>query len=136
MAVSESAVREHLTSLVAADLLRRGLKVQARARRLLDGDAEHPRRVDSGLLRSSVRVDPTTWRGQPAVRVGTNDKKARLVHDGTGIYGPRGARIVPRTKRALAFPGGRYGRKKIVVRSVAGMRPNRFLSDALPAARD
>jgi hypothetical protein len=70
----------------------------------------------------------------PTVRIGTRKKHAVWVHDGTGIYGPRRQKIVPRRKKALAFTSKKYG--KVVVRSVRGMRPNRFLVDALPAARD
>jgi len=127
---------------LAKDMLRRGLKVQSAARRHLSGTAGHPRRVDTGDLRSSIQVTPTSFRGEPAVRVGTNRRHARWVHDGTGIYGPRHHKIVPRRAKALVFGSKVYGAKsgkfkgKVVVRSVKGMKPNAFLRDALPAAAD
>lgn len=117
----------------AQDLLKRGLKVQARARVLLGGAAGHPRRIDTGALRSDIGVQLRTVGGSPSVRIGTNKKYARWVHDGTGIYGPRRRRITPTTKKALAFRG-RNGRR-VVVRSVRGMEKNEFLSDALSAAK-
>lgn len=47
------------------------------------------------------------------------------VHEGTGIYGPFGTPIVPKTKKALYWPGARHP-----VRSVKGMRPRPFLKEA------
>jgi hypothetical protein len=133
--IDETGLHARLVAKQAKDLLKRGYHVQARARQLLGGGTPgHPRRVDTGDLRSSVQVQLTTYRGQPAVRVGSNRQKARWVHEGTGIYGPRRALIKPKRARALAFTT-RSG-KKIVVRSVRGMRPNHFLTDALPAARN
>lgn len=114
-------------------MLCRGLRVQARARRLLDGDAGHPRRVDTGDLRSSVGVREVTYGGEPAVRVGTSRQHGRWVHRGTGLYGPRHALIRPRHARVLVFR--LRGGKKIFVRFTRGMRPNHFLTDALAAAR-
>lgn len=133
MAPSEHQIVGDLQKKIARDLLRRGFRVQAEARRLLGGAAGHPKRVDTGLLRSSIRVRLVTWRGHPAVRIGTNVKYATYVRRGTGIYGPHKHRIVPKTKKALAFTSKKYG--KVVVRSVRGMRKNDFLRDALSAAR-
>ena len=115
----------------AKDLLKRGLKVQARARVLLSGSAGHPKRVNTGLLRSSVQVQLRSFAGHPAVRVGTNVRYSGWVHDGTGIYGPRHKPITPVTKKALKFRG-RSG--VVIVRSVKGMKPNHFLVDALSAS--
>lgn len=133
MVITEAQLIGRLRQAQAKDLLRRGLKVQARARVLLGGAAGHPRRIDTGLLRSSVQVDLRAVATRPSVRIGTNLKRARYVHFGTGIYGPRRAKIVPRTKKALAFTTKRG--RRVVVRSVKGMPKNEFLKDALPAAR-
>ncbi len=54
------------------------------------------------------------------VEVGTNLPYARWLQQGTGIYGPTGERIFPKTKKALAFNG-------FVVRSIKGTPPRRFL---------
>lgn len=123
-------IHSYVHELMLRDLERRGQRVQARARRLLAGEADHPRRVDTGALRADIRVTTHTDR----VRIGTRRSYARWVHDGTGIYGPRRRVITPRRARALAFRGRGGGR--VIVRSVKGMRPNRFLRDALIAARD
>ncbi len=53
---------------------------------------------------------------------------AGYVHGGTGIYGPRKQRIVPTSKKALFWPGAKHP-----VRSVAGMRPRPFATQALAA---
>lgn len=51
---------------------------------------------------------------------------AGYVHEGTGIYGPRKKRIVPRSKKALFWPGAAHP-----VKSTAGMKGRPFLFDAL-----
>lgn len=120
------------------DLYRRGLKVQSRARLLLSGGgASHPKRVDTGHLRSSIQVQIRQVGGNPAIRIGTNVKYARWVHDGTGLYGPRHRLIRPKKAKVLRFNGRRYGKTGyIYARHVKGMRGNAFLEDALVAARD
>lgn len=140
--VSEAQLIGRWRPAVARDLLRRGFKVQARARVLLGGGGGHPKRIDTGDLRSSVQVQLRALAGAPVVRIGSNRKTARWVHDGTGIYGPRGRPITPKSAKVLVFSSALYGSKtgknrgKVFARSVKGMRPNPFLKDALPAARD
>lgn len=115
---------------VARDMQRRGLRVEAAAKVRISGN---PKRVNSGRLRSTIKAVPIRKRGAPGSRIGTNVKYAVFVHDGTGIYGPRGMRIKPKTKRYLKFiPKG--GNRFVYAKSVKGMRPNPFLVDALPAA--
>ncbi len=53
-------------------------------------------------------------------------QKLKWVVFGTGIYGPRGGRIVPTTKRALFWEGAAHP-----YRSIAGMRPNDFVRPTL-----
>lgn len=127
---------------LAKDLYRRGLRVQAAARRNLSGSGPgHPKRVDTGQLRNSVSVQLITAHGLPAVRVGTKVLHARWVHDGTGIYGPHRAPIRPKQAKFLVFKSKQFGAKKgkfkgkVIVRQVRGMQPNPFLRDALSAAR-
>lgn len=134
MPFDRQRLEARLLDLQAKDLLRRGYRVQALARKLLTGAGpEHPSRINSGKLRSSIHVSLAVRRGEPVVLVGTGVSYARYVHEGTGLYGPHRARIVPTHRKALAF---RSGGKKIVVRSVRGMPGNAFLRDALVAARD
>lgn len=118
---------------VAKDLLRRGLRVESQAKRNLGG-VDGPKRVDTGRLRASIATQLVTIRGWPAVRVGTNVGYAIWVHDGTGIFGPRHTPILPvRAKRLRFVPRGQS--KPVYARQVKGMEPNRFLLNALPAAR-
>ena len=134
--VTQQQIIGHFHPAVAKDLLKRGFKVQARARLLLSGSAGHPKRVDTGLLRTSVQVRLMDTAGiTTKVRVGTNRRYARWVHDGTGIYGPRKVPIKPRSAKALKFKAGYGGggKKTIYARTVKGMKKNEFLKDALPA---
>ncbi|MBS3918089.1 MAG: hypothetical protein KG012_04290 [Deltaproteobacteria bacterium] len=50
---------------------------------------------------------------------------AKYVHEGTGLYGPRKTKIVPKEKKALFWEGARHP-----VRSVKGMKPNPFMTRA------
>ena len=131
---------------VMRDMLRRGFLVETQAKRNLSGIGG-PKRIDTGRLRASISTVAVTRNGEPAVLVGTNVKYARWVHDGTGIYGPRHTPIRPRTKKFLKFPatgaftiyqpkkGKARRRSFIYAREVKGMKPNRFLTNALTAAR-
>lgn len=135
--LDRDAIRALLTSPqggVARDLLRRGLRVESRAKLNLSGvGGSGPKRVDTGRLRASINTSLGTRNGQPAVTVGTNVAYARYVHDGTGIYGPRRRPIRPRRGKYLRFrPRGSRG--YVYVREVRGMAPNPFLADALAAA--
>lgn len=120
---------------VARDLLARGYRVQAQARRNLSGaTGSGPKRIDTGRLRASIAVQLTTRDAKPAVRVGSNVFYALYVHEGTGIHGPKHRYIRPRTKRFLRFKP-RGSADFVFARQVAGMRANKFLLRALPAAR-
>jgi hypothetical protein len=119
---------------VARDLLRRGYRVTAVAKRLCP--------VDHGRLRASITPVLVSRDGMFIVEVGTNVKYARWVHDGTGIYGPRQARIYPRTAKVMVFSprtsaGQFIPRKKravVFAKSTKGMKGRPFLKDALWAA--
>lgn len=121
---------------VVKDLLRRGLKVQAAAKRNLRSS---PTRVNTGRLSNSITFRLVTYNGDPAVRVGTTVFYAVYVHEGTGLYGPRHRLIRPVNKRALRWQkrGGRGKSKGGWTYSTysSGMRPNAFLKNALPAAK-
>ncbi len=118
---------------IAQNLLRRGLLVETQAKRNIAGGPSGPKRIDTGRLRSSITTVMLMRNGQPAVRVGTNVKYALWVHDGTGIYGPRGVPIRPKRGKFLRFTG-RRGRI-VYAREVKGMKRNRFLLLALSVAR-
>jgi hypothetical protein len=139
------AIRELTSSpngAVAKALLRRGLLVETAAKRNLGGNANAPKRVDTGRLRSSISTSLSIEDGKPVVSIGTNVFYARFVHEGTGLYGPRHRIITPVRRRFMRFkprtplPGRRRGRGGYVyTRRVVGMRANHFLRDALQAAR-
>lgn len=110
---------------VAQVLLRLALNVESGARRLAP--------VDTGRLRASIshRLDPSAtprW----AV-VGTNVQYARFVHEGR-----RPGRMPP--VRALETWARRHGGLSpfVVARAIArrGIRPRRFLTDALEQVRE
>lgn len=109
---------------VASDLLRRGQRVESEAKRLCP--------VDTGRLRSSITTELLrTGGGRLTVRIGTNVKYARAIHDGT-----RPHTIRPRRAGGvLRFPG--RGGQIVYARSVQhpGTRARPFLRDALRAAR-
>lgn len=134
--LNPAAIRVLLTSPqrgVVQDLLRRGLLVETQAKRNLGGIGG-PKRIDTGRLRASVATQLVNRAGSFVVLVGTNVKYARWVHDGTGIYGPLHRPIKPRTKKFLRFKPSKKS-KYVYARQVKGMKPNRFLLNALHAAR-
>lgn len=125
---------------VAKDLIKRGKRVESRAKQNLSGfTGSGPKRVNTGLLRNSISTHLISHPQGLAVRVGTGVYYALWVHDGTGIYGPRRMKIVPRSAHALVFRSKIYGAKTgrwrgfVVVKSVKGMRGNPFLKEALVA---
>ena len=118
---------------VARDMLRRGLLVETQAKRNLGGIGG-PKRIDTGRLRASISTNLIIRGGDPAAVVGTNVFYAKYVHNGTGIYGPRGQYIRPRSAKFLRFkPQG--GRRFVYARKVKGSPGNPFLRNALVAAR-
>lgn len=111
---------------VERDLLRRGRRVQGVARRLV--------KVDKGRLRASITVELRYEVGKPVVQIGSRLRYAIMVHDGTGIYGPRGVPITPRRGQFLVFtPKG--SNQVVFARAVKGQRGVPYLRNALPAAR-
>jgi hypothetical protein len=121
---------------VAKDMLKRALKVEAQAKRNLNDN--DPRRVDTGRLRASITHELRLGHTFVA-RVGTNVVYALYVHEGTGLYGPRHQLIVPKNKKVLRWKtrsGARTGRGGYTYSKWSrGMRPNRYLKDALKAAK-
>ena len=135
-----AAVQQLLTGpngAVARDMLKRGLRVESRAKLELGRD---PRRINTGRLRADIRARFHMINGAPAVRVGTSLKYATYVHNGTGLYGPRHRMIVPVSKKVLRWkahgPTGIPGKGGYVFSMKSrGMRPNPFLRKALIAAK-
>lgn len=120
---------------LAKDMLRRGLKVEAQAKRNLAGANGRPKRIDTGQTRASINTRLVTYRTLPAARVGSPLRRATWIHGGTGIYGPRRQPIRPTRAKRLRFkPKG--GNRVVYAKSVEGMKANPFLTDALSAAAD
>lgn len=126
---------------VARDLIKRGARVQTRAKRNLGGGTgSGPKRIDTGLLRSTIFSELVVVNGDLRARIGSRVFYAYWIHEGTGLYGPKHARIFPRRARTLAWKNKVYGAKKgkyagwVFAKSTKGMRPNRFLTKALPSA--
>lgn len=96
--------------------------------------------VDDGYLRASIRVETDSHPGGISATVYSTVHYAIYVHEGTGIYGPRGAPIRPRRGRYLVFEARNArttprGRGQLVfARQVRGQRPQRFLLNALRIA--
>lgn len=96
--------------------------------------------VDDGPLRASLRTKYEY--GQRTVKgwVYSDLEYALYVHEGTGIYGPKGTPIRPKRGQYLVFEARNArttprGRGNLVfARQVRGQRPNRFLLRALQAA--
>lgn len=127
------------TGMTARYLIRRGAVIQSRARRNLGGTTgSGPKRVDTGLLRSTLYSKLVTVNGGLRVRVGSHLHYAFYVHEGTGLYGPHKTKIFPKKAKALVWKSAVYGHKKgkfagkVTVRSTKGMKANKFLVEALP----
>lgn len=96
--------------------------------------------VDDGPLRASLRTKYESSGRYFKGWVYSDLEYALYVHEGTGIYGPKGQPIKPKRGRYLVFEARNArttprGRGNLVfAREVRGQRPNRFLLRALQAA--
>lgn len=117
--------------------------VAREVRRVADRTANYARGmapVDEGPLRASIRVEMRYSNREVKAWVYTPLEYGLYVHEGTGIYGPKGQPIRPRRGRYLVFEARnarttpRGGGNLVFARQVRGQRPNRFLLNALKAA--
>jgi HK97 gp10 family phage protein len=123
---------------VARDALRRGYRVEAEMKRRCP--------VDHGRLRGSLHTQLVSGHrsGVPFhVEVGTDVKYAIYVEKGTGLYGPKHARIYPQRGKVMVFTprkgasGGlipRGARNVVFARSTRGMKAQPFMGVSLHAA--
>jgi hypothetical protein len=127
------------TGDVAKDLNRRAQRVQNRAKQLCP--------TGNGALKASITKEISINNGELVARVGSNLEYALFVHEGTGVEGPRKTPIVPVRARVLRWPvannSGR-GRRRyrggqtagyVYSKRSKGSPPNRYLENALPAAK-
>lgn len=111
------------------DLIRRGKKVESRAKQIASS------RVRTGAMRSSIHSRPAPSAASPlTVIIECTVPYAIFQHDGTGLYGPRGDYIRPRRSKLLRWQS-RTG-QVIYAKRVRGVKPLPFLVAALPAMRD
>ncbi len=96
----------------------------------LQGTAKQLSPIDSGRLRQSILVSPMRQAGSSFTgSVGTNVKYAGIQEAGSGIYGPSGQPIRPKTKKFLAFRG--KGGKMVFTKSVKGVRGRFYMKGSL-----
>ncbi len=86
--------------------------------------------IDSGHLSQSILVSPMQQSGSTFTgSVGTNTTYSVYQEIGTGIYGPLGRPITPKTKKVLAFVG--KGGKMVFAKSVKGVRGRYYMKGSL-----
>ncbi len=127
MAVVRVVLNENAARSVALAAANEDLKV--RANRVLNA-ARRLAPVDRGQLRASLHVEFTNGPAGPIARIGSNLPYALYVHEGTGVFGPRGAPIRPVRGRYLVFTP-RGANRPVFARSVKGMPGRPFLLQAL-----
>lgn len=82
----------------------------------------------TGNLRNDIQVFDDRIESLE-VRIGNTKlaSYAPYVHQGTGVHGPKGVRITPKTGKALKF---KIGGQVIFRKSVAGQKPNPYMKRA------
>lgn len=85
--------------------------------------------TDHGRLAGSFQIEQGSGREW---RIYSNVEYALFVHEGTGIHGPTGHKIVPRTASKLVFE---WRGKTWFLGSVAGQKPNPYADRAIDKAQ-
>ena len=126
------------SSNIAADKSRLGQQWGHRVGRRVQNAGRRRAPVDEGTLRNSIEYVVDVRPASTHVTVGSPLPYARYIHEGTGIYGPKGTPITPVTRQVLKFQvkgstGKRRGKDAqwVFAKSVKGIKPNPFLVDAL-----
>ena len=119
-----------------------GKRVSEITRKTTNG-AKRRAPVDTGKGRASIHGEVRHTGSAMVGTVSTPLKYMGYQHRGTGIYGPTGQPIRPKSGKFLVFApkqgapnpaGNRGGRGRLVfAREVKGVPPNPFLTDALRA---
>jgi len=85
--------------------------------------------VDNGTLRGSILIDPLQISGNTIIgTVGTDLNYSEYQERGTGIYGPYGTPIRPKTKKVLAW---QKNGKRYFAKEVKGSRPRWYMRGSL-----
>jgi hypothetical protein len=132
--LDEDAIRTLLTS-PEGDVGRAVTEVVERTAALARANA------GGGALAASIKTQYRSTRTGFKGWVYTDLDYGLYVHEGTGIYGPKGAPIRPKKGKYLVFTPkggparpGRNASGKVFARQVKGMRPRRYLLEALIAS--
>lgn len=100
-------------------------------RKVTDEVTRHARGHAPGRIAGSIRLmafRASSYRVR--ARVGTNTGYGLFPEEGTGIYGPTGRRIYPKTAKVLVFrPRG--SSQLVFAKSVKGQKPQHFMLFAL-----
>ena len=86
----------------------------------------------SSDLAQSVQFATTISGYSGSTRIWTDSPVGKWLDEGTGLYGPHAQRITPTSKKALAFT---VNGQQVVVRSTAGIKPQRWWQRAKQQAR-
>lgn len=134
------ALRSVAISVAEKDLTVRANRVLNQARRDI--------KVDTGTARASLHIEYSKGPGgEPIARIGSNLKYVIFLHEGTGIYGPKGSYIYPKNGRFMVWPvlnnsgsgnrrySGGSTSSYAFARRTRGMPGDPFLLRALNAAR-
>jgi hypothetical protein len=134
-----------MPGLSGDEALRKRLRAIKDTRQLLGqvallgvSEAKHIARRDltkTANLERSIRLGTVTEKSAQVIAGGTsNVGYARYVEEGTGLYGPKKRRIVPRRARVLSWVGGGSrltgkgaGSRRIFAMSVSGRKPTPYL---------
>jgi phage gpG-like protein len=125
--LNQQALKSIAIAGSAADL-------KVRANRVLNA-ARRGAPVDRGPLRASLAIQYRSGpQNAPVARIGSNLPYAIYVHEGTGIYGPRGAMIRPRRAPFMVWTP-RGSKRAVFAKQTKGMKGRPFLLNALKAAK-
>jgi hypothetical protein len=92
----------------------------------LKGNLQRNSPVDDGKMQGSWFISSAMPKFQS--KVFSSAIYTPFVNYGTGIYGPRGRKIYPKTKKFLAF---NYKGKKVVVPWIRGQKPRKFVEKSI-----
>ena len=92
----------------------------------LKGNIQRNAPVDQGKLQGGWFISPYPGLGGS---VHSNAHYTSYVNDGTGIYGPRGQVIRPKSKKALKFTT--KGGTTVFAKYVRGIKPRRFVEKSI-----
>ncbi len=88
---------------------------------------------NTGALADSINYKIEDQYKQVTATIGTPNPYSKFQEEGTGVYGPTGSPVVPRTARVLAWQSGGI---TIFARSVRGVQGKHYFQAGLQAAKE